>query len=60
MAAGTVAPAGAAAAEPAGEEPDIDRLMQELDQISDDILKKTPPRKGNASGGGSGQGSGNP
>jgi hypothetical protein len=27
-------------------EPDIDRLMKELDQISDDILKKTPPKKG--------------
>ncbi len=26
-------------------EPDIDRLMKELDQISDDILKKTPPKK---------------
>jgi hypothetical protein len=27
-------------------EPDIDRLMKELDQISDDILKKSPPKKG--------------
>jgi hypothetical protein len=27
-------------------EPDIDKLMKELDQISDDILKKTPPKKG--------------
>lgn len=26
-------------------EPDIDRLMKELDQISDDILKKTPAKK---------------
>ncbi|MCI4353069.1 MAG: hypothetical protein L3K14_06745 [Thermoplasmata archaeon] len=26
-------------------EPDIDRLMKELDQISDDILKKTPLKK---------------
>lgn len=38
---------GAAGAPAAGEsEPDIDRLMKELDQISDDILKKTPPKKG--------------
>ncbi len=39
--------AGAATAEeiPAGE-PDIDRLMAELDQISDDILKKGSGRKG--------------
>jgi len=43
------APAGAAVggAGPVEEsEPDIDRLMKELDQISDDILKKTPPKKG--------------
>jgi hypothetical protein len=39
--------AAAATAPPMDEsEPDIDRLMQELDQISDDILKKTPPKKG--------------
>ncbi len=39
--------AGPATAEeiPAGE-PDIDRLMAELDQISDDILKKGPGKKG--------------
>src|SRR5579859_8165267 len=38
--------AGAGAAAGSGEEPDIDRLMKELDQISDDILKKTPPKRG--------------
>jgi hypothetical protein len=39
---------GAAGGAPALDqsEPDIDRLMKELDQISDDILKKTPPKKG--------------
>ncbi len=40
---GAAAGGGAALNEP---EPDIDRLMKELDQISDDILKKTPPKKG--------------
>ena len=39
------AAAGAAPALDQGE-PDIDRLMKELDQISDDILKKAPPKKG--------------
>jgi hypothetical protein len=39
--------AGAATPPPMDEsEPDIDRLMKELDQISDDILKKAPPKKG--------------
>jgi hypothetical protein len=41
----TVGGAGGAAALDESE-PDIDRLMKELDQISDDILKKTPPKKG--------------
>ncbi len=40
--------AGAGAAAMSGEEPDIDRLMKELDQISDDILKKTPPKRGSS------------
>lgn len=40
-------PAAAVSSIPMDEaEPDIDRLMKELDQISDDILKKTPPKKG--------------
>jgi hypothetical protein len=46
LAAGAGGGAAVGAAAGGGEEPDIDRLMQELDQISDDILKKTP-RKGN-------------
>ena len=50
--------AGAPEAETAAEEPDIDRLMEELDQISDDILKKTPPKKGSSLSGKSDQGSG--
>jgi hypothetical protein len=39
---------GAAPAPPLMDEsePDIDRLMKELDQISDDILKKAPAKKG--------------
>jgi hypothetical protein len=45
-AAGTLAGAGATAPALDESEPDIDRLMKELDQISDDILKKTPPKKG--------------
>jgi tetrahydromethanopterin S-methyltransferase subunit B len=40
---GAAAGTGAAMEE---SEPDIDRLMKELDQISDDILKKSPPKKG--------------
>jgi len=46
---GAVAATGAAAA-PAAEsgEADIDSLMQELDKISGEILKKGPPKKGSA------------
>lgn len=42
----TIGGAGATTAAMDESEPDIDRLMKELDQISDDILKKTPPKKG--------------
>ncbi|MGA7860874.1 MAG: hypothetical protein WCB19_03345, partial [Thermoplasmata archaeon] len=42
----TVGAAAGTAAVMDQSEPDIDRLMKELDQISDDILKKTPPKKG--------------
>ena len=45
------APAAAGSAVAMDEaEPDIDRLMKELDQISDDILKKSPAKKGAAPG----------
>jgi hypothetical protein len=46
MPAAAPAPAPAAAAPEGGEEPNIDSLMDELDRISGEILKKEPKGKG--------------